>query len=296
MRRCTKGRDVWPGTWGTRRSSVTVGDVPVGVRCWGHDLQPWAMRRRAWTQTMDRSWHGPHAARPTVASPRGADDTHVPTDLGQLVRPHVSWPPVMSPRSPAARHVPTQPGRPYVPRPTSHVPQGLRGFTIVELVMVIVIIGILSVIAHSRFTTYYDLKLEGAARKLAADIRYAQQFSLSQHVTHGIEFDVTNNRYRIYVVSTGVNVTDPLTREAGVSGQNWTSGYVVTYNTDPEFEGIDLTSASFGGTATLRFTSLGKPQDSTGADLAATGSAGMSLQGYSRTVQVTPNTGQVAVQ
>jgi MSHA pilin protein MshC len=170
------------------------------------------------------------------------------------------------------------------------------GFTIVELVMVIVIIGILSVIAHSRFSSFYDLKLEGAARKLAADIRYAQQVALSQHEAHGIEFDTTNNRYRLYAVSSGTNVTDPLTREAGVSGQSWTSGYVVTYNTDPEFEGIDMTSASFGSASILRFTSLGTPQDSVGANLSATGSVGMSLQGYSRTVQVTPNTGQVAVQ
>lgn len=170
------------------------------------------------------------------------------------------------------------------------------GFTIVELVMVIVIVAILAVIAQSRFSSYYDLKLEGAARKLAADIRYAQQISLSQHASHGIEFDTANNRYRLYHVSSGVNVTDPLTRETGVSGQDWTSGYVVAYGTDPEFEGIDMTSASFGSASTLRFTSLGTPQDSVGANLSSAGSVGMSLQGYSRTVQVTPNTGQITVQ
>ncbi len=176
----------------------------------------------------------------------------------------------------------------------SRVPH--HGFTLIELIMVIVIIGILSVIAHSRFTAYYGLKVDGAARKLAADIRYAQQVSLSQHEAHEIEFDTANNRYRLYVVSTSTNATDPLTRETGTVGQDWTSGYVVEYDTDPEFLGIDLTSASFGSTVKLRFSSLGTPQNGSGTVLSATGSATLSLQGYSRTVEVTPNTGQVEVQ
>lgn len=57
--------------------------------------------------------------------------------------------------------------------------RGLRGFTITELVVVIVIVTILSAFAISRINTQ-SFDTEGFANQVAATLRYAQKLAISQ--------------------------------------------------------------------------------------------------------------------
>ena len=168
-----------------------------------------------------------------------------------------------------------------------------RGFTLIELIVVMSIIGLLSALAYPRMTgSYYALKINGAARKLQSDIRYAQQAALNSHLKVDVVLDTANDRYRVADVAAGANITDPYTRSVGVAGQDWTTGLRVTYTTDAELKGIDLSSAT---AATLRFSTIGHPTDT--ADTALTGNFDIviTFQGLSKTVRVTPNTGVVTV-
>ncbi|MBU0759933.1 MAG: GspH/FimT family pseudopilin [Candidatus Omnitrophica bacterium] len=169
-----------------------------------------------------------------------------------------------------------------------------RGFTIIELIMVMVIIAILAVIAIPRFESFYEIKLRGTANRLVLDIRYAQRVAISEHESYGLEFDAANERYRVYQVSTDLPARDPLTRSTGTA--QWNGGLVLDYNSDSEYGGIDLTSANFNGTDRLRFTSLGVPQDANGTNLSSIGTVSISYEGSSETVNVTPNTGKVTLQ
>ena len=168
-----------------------------------------------------------------------------------------------------------------------------RGFTLIELITVMIIIGALAGLAYPRMTSsFYALKISGAARKLQSDIRYAQQLALNDHAKVDVVFDAANDRYRVKDVSAGANVTDPYTRSVGVSGSDWTTGLYVNYTTDAELKGIDLNSATV---STLRFSTLGRPTDTSDVALAANSDIVLVYQGQTKTVRVTPITGVVTV-
>lgn len=63
-----------------------------------------------------------------------------------------------------------------------------KGFTLMELVMVLVLLGILAVVVGPRLVNVSTTKAEAFAGKLRADIRYAQNLAMTE-----------NQRYRVYV-------------------------------------------------------------------------------------------------
>ena len=157
-----------------------------------------------------------------------------------------------------------------------------RAFTLIELIMVMVIVSIMAAIAIPRFQSFYDIKLGGTARKLVADVRYAQQLAIINDEAYGVEFNTGAETYRIYRVSDNSTVIDPLTR----------GNFIMDYTTDAEYIGIDLDSVDFAGTSTLMFNAMGVPQDSGGNNIAAEGTVDLSYKGMTRTITVTPNTGR----
>ena len=67
-----------------------------------------------------------------------------------------------------------------------------KGFTFIELVMVIVLIGIIVVYAAPRLSNVTDTKAGAFVDKLRADIRYAQNLAMTR-----------NQRYRVYFNGSG---------------------------------------------------------------------------------------------
>jgi prepilin-type N-terminal cleavage/methylation domain-containing protein len=169
-----------------------------------------------------------------------------------------------------------------------------RAFTLIEMVMVIVIVGILTAVAIPRFSSFYAIKLDGVAKKLVSDIRYVQQIAVAEHVNTRIVFNSAVDTYTAYkeVSPSGsgnwIVLVDPFTRR---SLNPW-----VNFVTDPKYQGINILSVNFGGTPTLRFDWQGVPQDGNGANLSADGSVTLDYQDNSSTIYVTPNTGRVRVQ
>lgn len=163
-----------------------------------------------------------------------------------------------------------------------------RGFTLIELVMVIVIVGILAGLVIPRFESFYAIKLEGAVKKVVSDIRYVQQLAVARHDDYAISFNATNETYRGFRVLDNSAIQDPFTRQ---SLDPW-----VNFITNPQYKGIDISSVNFGGTQTLRFNWQGIPQNASGTDLSSDGSLQLQSQGASRNIYVTPNTGRVRIE
>ncbi len=161
-----------------------------------------------------------------------------------------------------------------------------RGFTLIELVMIIVILGILALASMPKTTAEPRVKLEAACQKIALDLRYAQEMAMAQQVRFGISFDPVNEAYFVYRVSIATKARDPQTR----------NNFNVSFVTLDEFKGIDIVSTNFSNK--VEFDSTGAPYDGNGSILLSQGviTVQTSDSAYSRTVRVEAKTGKVSVQ
>lgn len=153
-----------------------------------------------------------------------------------------------------------------------------KGFTLIETAMVIVIVGIMAALTIPRFNAFYGIKLSGAAKKVASDIRYMQQLAVTRHESYNINFSAGG--YTVTRVSGGF-ATDPFTR----------GNFNVNFNSDPQYGGIGVATSG-----TLQFNWEGVPCDSAGTPLASDRSITLSYQGNTETLIVTQDTGRVRIQ
>ena len=72
-----------------------------------------------------------------------------------------------------------------------------RGFTLVELIMVIVLISIIAVSVIPKFWDTSAFSLEGGAAMVVADIRYTQELAMSSHTSKTITFATDDTFYTV---------------------------------------------------------------------------------------------------
>lgn len=158
-----------------------------------------------------------------------------------------------------------------------------KGITMIELIMVILIISIISVAAIPRVQSFYALKLSAAAKTLVADMRYTQQMAIARHTNTRMSFSVAGDNYTVW-------------EETPMGSSNWTmmkspftkGNYIVNYPTDLQYKGIDITTASFNGSANFTFDWRGAPSSN--------GTVVYSLKNAVKTISVEAQTGRVSVQ
>lgn len=160
-----------------------------------------------------------------------------------------------------------------------------KGFTLVEIVMVVVILSVLLVVASVRSADLVGTRAGVAANRMREDIRYAQSAASSNNLRTWVVFDVSADIYRLYQGedrSSRASMTHPLTR----------NDYVVRLN-EGEYAGVQILDADFTGKDELCFDSMGTPYDEMGKPLGANGR--VSLTGDVDVV-VNPETGVVRVE
>jgi len=159
-----------------------------------------------------------------------------------------------------------------------------KGFTVIELVMVISIIGIIAAMAFATLVSFNPNKLDAAANKLLFDIRYAQRLGIDRHTTCGVSFDTSENSYFVYIGGTSTKATDPYKRR----------DLEVDYDTDDELKGVDLSATSFGNI--IYFNYMGKPYVSGGGALSEDGTVTLQYGAASKTIKIEPETGATKIQ
>lgn len=161
-----------------------------------------------------------------------------------------------------------------------------RGFTLVELVLIISILGLLVVIAVPNRSGVDDVSLRAASRKLASDLRYAQGQSIARRIRHGVRFEVEEKRYEVVATGRGEPIEDP-----GARGH----ALVVSFKNPSAAHGVTLVSASFDGAPEVSFDSFGVPSNIAGREIRRPGLIVLACGGMTSTVEVAPGTGKVTV-
>ena len=163
------------------------------------------------------------------------------------------------------------------------------GFTLIELVMVIVLIGILAVYAAPKLGNITSTNSGAFTDKLRADIRYAQNLAMSQNRSYRIYFNTAPSSNPGYAVVNDANADGWGTTGANEYAQDPArSGNLSIALNAGQYAGITFSAIGFSGNY-VEFNSLGVPYDSLGA-LTVSKSVTVSPVG---TVTVTAQTGAV---
>lgn len=152
------------------------------------------------------------------------------------------------------------------------------GFTMVEIVIVIVVIGIAALLAIPMMSSASSLQLRSAANMLAADLEYAKSTAISRGQNYSVVFDTGADSYKI-VGPDGNPIEHPVKRGFD---------YVVSFQNESRLNRVGIASANFNGTQTVTFDCLGSPDSG--------GSVVLQADTATETINVEPVTGFISIQ
>ncbi len=158
-----------------------------------------------------------------------------------------------------------------------------RGFTTVELVITIVILGILSGVAVPALAKISSLRHGAGLSVLVQDLRYAQSLAMSDQLRTWVVFDVSANSYSMFIEPSAgagrsgrVPLEDPLTHDDLLRDLDELSVGALT-----------LSSVNISGGVELEFDASGTPYDASESKLTTDAmllfSDGTSITIYSQT-------------
>lgn len=151
----------------------------------------------------------------------------------------------------------------------------IAGFSLFELVLVLVVVGVLAVYAMPRLADAPEITLSAASARLAANIRYAQSLAMSRGQRHRVAFTATS--YQITGAGGGAIVQPFTASTAAISVAPATLG-----GYDPPLAG-----------GYLEFDTRGRPYVDAATPLAGSVTITLSSGGASASVTVAPETGHV---
>jgi len=159
------------------------------------------------------------------------------------------------------------------------------GFTLVELIMVILILSIAAAMVLPMASSAGSVQLRAAANMVAADLEYAKSMAISRGQAYSILFDKNNETYRVQDHNE-VDILHPVKK--GLP-------YLVDFPHEGRLSRVTIDNAVFNGTSRVAFDYLGTPYDDNGASLNAAGSVILKAGGDTMTVKVEPVTGFITV-
>ncbi|MBS3735090.1 MAG: GspH/FimT family protein [Phycisphaerae bacterium] len=151
------------------------------------------------------------------------------------------------------------------------------GFTLVEILAVIVILAIVAVAAVPYAVGTSDMAAVSAARKIAAAMEYAQSEAITAQEPIQVSFDTSAESFELLRANTSATLIHPMTQEA----------YRVEFGSEDGLGDVDIASADFGGAAFVEFDELGAPVSG--------GTVTVQVGSYAYDVSVASATGRVTV-
>lgn len=160
---------------------------------------------------------------------------------------------------------------------------GLRwisgGFTMIEIVIVVVIIGIAALAAIPMMSSAASLQIRSAANMIAADMEYARSMAISRGQNYSVVFDKNTESYSIYKEGE----VDPIFHPVKKGFR-----YVINFSNDSRLNRVDITNVDFNTTQKVTFDCLGSPIDG--------GAVTLQADGTTKTIRVEPVTGFISIE
>jgi prepilin-type N-terminal cleavage/methylation domain-containing protein len=134
-----------------------------------------------------------------------------------------------------------------------------EGFSLIEVIMVMVMAGVITAIALPRLTGFSDVDVYSAARQVKADMRYTQELAINNFRETKITFGTDTNTYAITVVDPIIHSSVPdLNRKLPPGSKatfnavgSGTTGLIYTFNSHGEPDSTN------GAADTLRISTPG---------------------------------------
>lgn len=159
------------------------------------------------------------------------------------------------------------------------------GFTLIEILLVVVIIAIAAMIAVPMMGSASSVQIRSAANMIAADLEYAKSMAISRQKNYSVVFNTANDYYEVH---------DP----NGIIGHPVKKGfdYKVDFNSDSRLNKVVIDNADFDSSNTITFDYLGSPYSGSGT-LNPLNSGEISLRAgdFTMTVSVEPVTGFISI-
>ena len=158
-----------------------------------------------------------------------------------------------------------------------------NGFTLIEMTVVIIIVGILSYAVVANFTDSHEsLQLNAITLKLASDVRYARDLALTEGRGSRVYIDVSNNKYYL-------KWDDESYMQNPLGGGD----FVVYLGTPGEFGAVQITDTAFSNVGRLDFGTSGAPKN---AGSSFEGELDLVTINNEKKIVITANTGFVRIE
>lgn len=148
----------------------------------------------------------------------------------------------------------------------------MRGFTLLEMVLVLAVLGVMAVAVVISAPSPTTANVIAAARQVASDIEFAKQNAMLTGVNSGVFFR-QNLHYTVYQGTSATPLTSPLTKQS------------MNTTLSTNYPGVNI-SANY----TVEFNSFGAPTTGGGGSVVITDGT------KTKTISVTANTGMVKIQ
>ena len=160
---------------------------------------------------------------------------------------------------------------------SSDLPRPRRGFTVIEILIVLVILTIAALTAVPMLSSASSVQIRSAASMIAADLEYAKSMAISRGQNYSVRFDQNADSYQLEDQDNNV-IQHPVKKGFD---------YIVDFQSDTRLNRVDITGASFSGNPDVEFDSMGSPQSG--------GTVSLQAGGTTVTVMVEPITGYISI-